>query len=147
MEEDFLQKYRDAQKHYLETAKKELRNGDKCSHWIWFIFPQIEGLGRSEMNRKYSIKNIAEAKAYINDAELWKNYDECCQNLLEFHNENPKKSIAEIMSSIDALKLRSSLTLFKFATTDEDKQTLLNKMLEIFYGGQECGRTKSILGI
>jgi hypothetical protein len=58
-----------------------------------------------------------------------------------------EKSIAEIMSSIDALKLRSSLTLFKFVTTDEDKQTLLNKMLEIFYGGQECGRTKSILGI
>ena len=147
MELDFLQKYRDAQKSYLERAKQELRNGEKVSHWIWFIFPQIEGLGRSETSREYAIKNLEEAKAYINDAELWKNYEACCQNLLSFHDEDPQKTIKEIMSSTDALKLCSSLTLFKVATTDEDKRKLLNKMLEIFYGGQECGRTKSILGI
>ena len=89
-------------------ARAELRAGRKASHWMWFVFPQIAGLGQSEMSRRYAIASLDEARAYLDHPVLGPRLRECAEALLS-HSD---KSAQEILGEIDAVKLRSSMTLF-----------------------------------
>jgi uncharacterized protein (DUF1810 family) len=112
-----LERFVDAQNHNgtYEMAVSELRVGDKMTHWMWFIFPQIKGLGRTPTSREYAISSLAEAQAYLQHPVLGPRLVECARILLGIEG----KSATEIMGTIDAMKLRSSMTLFMSAKPEE----------------------------
>ena len=109
-----LQRFVSAQEPVFEQVVSELRQGAKRTHWIWFIFPQIEGLGHSQTARKFSLSSLEEAQAYINHSLLGQRLRECTHlvNLVK------GRSIQEIFGYPDDLKFRSSMTLFAHATSD-----------------------------
>ena len=98
-----------------DRAIRELRNGRKTSHWMWFVFPQIAGLGFSQMSRMYAISSLEEARAYLVHPVLGPRLRECAQTIAEIR----KKSAEDILGDIDAVKLRSSMTLFHRADPSE----------------------------
>jgi uncharacterized protein (DUF1810 family) len=106
-----LQRFVDAQQPIFETVKRELGEGRKQSHWMWFIFPQIRGLGHSHMARKFAISSQEEAEAYLNHSVLGNRLREC-SGLVASHRE---RSIEEFFGYPDTLKFRSSMTLFAYA--------------------------------
>ncbi|OBI41505.1 calpastatin [Mycobacterium kyorinense] len=125
-----LQRFVDAQARVYHTVVEELRAGRKRSHWIWFIFPQLAGLGSSPTAAKYAISSLDEAQAYLHHQELGPRLHECAQLV----NGIGGRSIAEIFGSPDDLKVRSSMTLFARATDDNrDFVALLDK----YYDGQQ----------
>jgi len=97
-------------------AVAELRRGRKTSHWMWFVFPQIEGLGYSSMARRYAISSLDEARAYLAHPVLGRRIHEASAILLELDTRSPES----VFGSIDAVKLRSSMTLFDRAVSDDD---------------------------
>ncbi len=103
-----LQRFVDAQQSIYDRALAELNAGHKQSHWMWFIFPQIAGLGHSDMARRYAIKDADEATAYLKHPLLGPRLEQCAQALLA-HAERPAR---QILGSPDDMKLRSSMTLF-----------------------------------
>lgn len=103
-----LQRFVDAQQSIYDRALAELNAGHKQSHWMWFIFPQIAGLGHSDMVRRYAIKDADEATAYLEHPLLGPRLEQCAQALLA-HAERPAR---QILGSPDDMKLRSSMTLF-----------------------------------
>jgi uncharacterized protein (DUF1810 family) len=105
---DNLKRFLDAQQRDYATALTEIKSGRKRSHWIWYIFPQIDGLGYSEMSKRYGIKDLPEAIAYLAHPVLGKRLIEISAVLLELKSV----SATGIMGSPDDLKLRSSMTLF-----------------------------------
>jgi len=132
-----LSRFVDAQEDVYKDVIKELKNAQKTSHWIWFIFPQLKGLGRSYYSDFYGIKNIDEARAYSEHKTLWARYLECCNILLGINGY----TIYEIMGFTDGVKLQSSLTLFYEAT----KEKILNDLLTKYYGGEKCFSTLKLL--
>lgn len=125
-----LQRFVDAQEPVYPRVVAELRAGRKQSHWMWFIFPQIEGLGFSAMAQKYAIASRAEAEAYLAHPVLGTRLRECTQ----FVNAASGTNITAIMGSPDDMKLRSSMTLF--ARTSDDNAAFL-AVLDKYYGGEE----------
>lgn len=123
-----LNRYLKAQKYDYEQALKEIQNGKKESHWMWYIFPQITGLGQSDMAKYYEIKSLTEAKEYLNNEILKARLINMCQSLLNLKTNNP----IEIFGPIDALKLKSSMTLFSYISEDE----IFNQVLEKFYNNE-----------
>ena len=121
-----LERFRRAQEGDYETALREIRNGEKESHWIWYIFPQIRGLGQSSMATYYEIQGWDEAVAYWNDPLLSGRLVEITRELLK-HD----KPIRQIMGSPDHLKLRSCMTLFYLVS----RERVFMDVLEKFYGG------------
>lgn len=117
----------------------ELRRRRKTGHWIWFVFPQIAGLGQSAMSREYAIGSLAEAKAYLDHPILGPRLIEACQALL-LHRE---RAAVDILGSIDATKVRSSATLFRAAAPDI---TVFGEILDAFYGGKADEATLARLG-
>jgi uncharacterized protein (DUF1810 family) len=113
-----------------ERALAELRAGRKTSHWMWFVFPQIEGLGRSATAQAYAISSLAEARAYLGHPVLGPRLRECADALLSLDGSDP----VAVMGPIDALKLRSSITLFSRADPDEER---FPRVLRKFYDGAE----------
>lgn len=111
-------------------ALGELRAGRKTSHWMWFVFPQIEGLGRSPTARAYAISSLDEARAYLEHPALGPRLRECADALLDLASDDP----VAVMGPIDAVKLRSSMTLFARADPSEDR---FAGVLRKFYGGEE----------
>ncbi len=111
-----------------ETVLAELRRGRKTSHWIWFIFPQIAGLGRSAMSQHFAIASLDEARAYLAHPVLGARLRECVGILLAIE----VRSADEIFGPLDAMKVRSSMTLFHRAAPDEPEFRLV---LERFYDG------------
>jgi uncharacterized protein (DUF1810 family) len=103
-----LERFIDAQSSMHDQALDEIRAGGKQSHWMWFIFPQFEGLGSSETSRYFAIKSRAEAEAYLAHQVLGRRILECAQAVLDVQN----RSAVEIFGPVDAMKLRSSATLF-----------------------------------
>ena len=99
----------------FQRAVAELRSGRKVSHWMWFIFPQIAGLGLSAMSQRYAISGLAEARAYLEHPVLGTRLVECATILAATDG----KSAAEILGPVDAMKLRSSMTLFAAAAPDQ----------------------------
>lgn len=124
-----LERFVAAQRGVYDRALAELRQGRKTSHWMWFVFPQIAGLGRSEMSVRYAISTVDEAVAYWRHDTLGPRLRACVEALLK-HGE---PSAREIMGSPDDLKLRSSLTLFALAVPDEP---LFAQALQRFFDGE-----------
>lgn len=135
----FFRRFLRAQEQKYSTALRELRNGAKYSHWIWYIFPQVAGLGRSQMSKDFAIKSKSEVIAYLEHPVLGARLLECTQALL-LHKE---KSIEEVMGGYtDARKLRSSMTLFGVLS---DPYSAFSEVLFTFYDGREDGRTLQFL--
>jgi uncharacterized protein (DUF1810 family) len=109
-----LQRFIDAQHGVIERAMDELRKGRKQSHWIWFIFPQIAGLGSSAMSRRFAIASLAEANAYAAHPVLGPRLRSCT----ELVNDSPYPSISDVLGFPDDRKFHSSMTLFVQATDD-----------------------------
>jgi uncharacterized protein (DUF1810 family) len=125
-----LKRFVDAQAPVYGDVVEELRAGRKRSHWMWFVFPQLRGLGGSPMAARYGIGSLDEARAYLRHAVLGPRLRECTRLV----NQVQDRSAAQILGSPDDLKLRSSMTLFALATDDnEDFVALLDK----YYGGQQ----------
>ena len=112
MDEFNLERFLEAQIFTYEAAMNELSQGKKTGHWIWYIFPQIEGLGSTDMTKLFSIKSTQEASAYLKHPILGKRLIESCEILLSLN----ATSISEVMGFPDDLKLRSSMTLFEYVS-------------------------------
>ena len=123
-----LERFVEAQEHVYESVLAELRAGRKTGHWIWYIFPQIAGLGHSAMSQHYAITSLAEAIAYLAHPVLGARLRECAGIVLDIRG----RTAVEIFGSIDAMKLRSSMTLFHRAAPDE---TVFAQVLDRYYGG------------
>ena len=135
-----LQRFLRAQEPIYATALAELRGGQKRSHWMWFIFPQIEGLGQSPTSKYYAIKSLAEAQAYLQHPLLGPRLQECAEAVLAIEG----RSAAEIFGFPDDLKLRSSMTLFA-ALAGPD--SVFARVLERFYDGRPDEQTLQIAGL
>ena len=133
-----LYRFLSAQEPVYDTVLDELRAGRKSSHWIWFIFPQITGLGRSAMAQKFAIGSLNEAKAYLKHPVLGPRLRECTQLVLDVNGRSAK----EILGYPDDLKFRSCMTLFLTAATDN---TLFNSALLKYFDGKPDQMTLDIL--
>jgi uncharacterized protein (DUF1810 family) len=122
-----------------EAAVSELRAGRKTSHWMWFVFPQLSGLGRSAMAQTYAISSLAEARAYLEDPVLGPRLIECARILTELEGQTPE----QIFGATDAMKLRSSMTLFSRAAVDN---TPFQDVLNDYFGGVTDEATERLLG-
>ena len=127
-----LQRFVDAQNSggTYDQAVSELRRGRKVSHWIWFVFPQIAGLGRSSTAQAYAIADLAEAQAYLAHPVLGPRLLECSRIVVD----HADKSAEQIFGGIDAMKLRSSMTLFARAAPDEP---IFAAVLDAFFPGPD----------
>lgn len=110
----YLQRFVDAQRSVFTEVRQELQDGCKRGHWMWFVFPQIQGLGHSQMARKFAISSRAEAEAYLDHPILGSRLRECGQLVMQVEG----RSIREIFGHPDDLKFRSSMTLFAHATAE-----------------------------
>lgn len=126
MDINSLDRFLEAQERMHEIALKEIKNGEKESHWMWYIFPQLRGLGKSQMAYAYGINGLEEAKAYLAHPVLSARLIEISEALLEHKG----KDIEDILGDIDAMKLRSSMTLF--ALISEEVSTF-QRVLDCFY--------------
>ena len=124
-----LDRFVQAQTLMYPVTLKEIENGKKQSHWMWYMFPQLRGLGRSSMAHMYGISDLKEAIAYLEHPTLSGRLLELCGALL-LHKD---KSAFEIFGELDAMKLRSSMTLF--ALTSEE-YTIFDEVLEVFFDGE-----------
>ena len=140
-----LDRFIKAQEGDYDRALKEIKNGRKQSCWMWYIFPQIIGLGSTSMAKEYAIKNIEEAIEYLNNDILKNRLVEISQALLDL--EEDKDNIREIMGYPDDLKLRSSMTLFKKAEESSEIKcdNIFQKVLDKFYNGEDDNLTLKIL--
>lgn len=136
--EQGLQRFIDAQHDCYEQVCNELRHGYKSSHWIWYIFPQLKGLGRSPTAWYYGLNDLEEARCYLRHPVLGQRYLECCRLLLP-HRE---LSARAILGSPDDQKLHSSLTLFLSVQSDLEPLSLL---LDAFYQGLMDSNTLELL--
>ena len=123
-----LERFVDAQHGAYPGVLRELRAGHKSNHWIWFIFPQIAGLGLSDMSRTYAIGSLEEARSYLVHPILGPRLRECATTLLAV----PDRSAADILGRVDAMKLRSSMSLFLRAAPDE---VVFQRVLDRFFDG------------
>ncbi len=133
-----LQIFVQAQEDIYEQALAELKNGSKESHWMWFVFPQIAGLGNSEMARKYAIPNLADAKAYLSHDLLGSRLRECTEAVLAVEG----RTAHEIFGSPDDVKLKSCMTLFEVA---DGPDSVFSSILEKYFEGQRDERSLTIL--
>jgi uncharacterized protein (DUF1810 family) len=133
-----LQRFVDAQEDAAIYARalSELRAGRKQGHWIWFVFPQIAGLGQSPMSQAYAIRSLDEARAYLEHPLLGARLRESTEALLA---ADPDASAEAILGGIDAIKVRSSMTLFHRAAPEEP---IFKEVLDRFYGGEADPETE-----
>ena len=125
-----------------ERAVAELHAGRKQSHWMWFVFPQVAGLGQSPTARTYAVSGLDEARAYLAHPVLGPRLREVARAAAEVGSRDP----VDVMgSSIDAMKLRSSMTLFAAAAQDEDDERLFQRVLDRFFDGEPDPRTTALL--
>lgn len=135
-----LSRFKKAQEQDFKTAFKEIKNGRKMSHWMWYIFPQIQGLGKSSTSQYYGIKDLNEARAFINDPYLGENLKKISMALLELEENNA----VAIFGKPDDIKLKSCMTLFSCISEDG---SIFHKVLEKYFDGRQCKRTLSIIGL
>lgn len=134
-----LQRFVDAQSDgAYDQARTELANGRKTSHWMWFVFPQVFGLGQSATSRWFAIRDLDEARAYLGHDVLGPRLRECVDILLDTHG----RSAERIFGSVDAMKLRSSMTLFARAAPGEPGFT---RVLDRYFDAVPDPRTERLL--
>jgi uncharacterized protein (DUF1810 family) len=124
-----LQRFVDAQSSVYEQVCSELRAGKKSGHWMWFIFPQIQGLGSSSLARKYAISSTDEATAYLSHPDLGSRIRECSRLVLTIEG----RTIYQIFGSPDDIKFRSSMTLFVHTAPGEQ---VFQDALQKYFGGE-----------
>ncbi len=135
-----LSRFTTAHQRDYETALHEIRQGRKKSHWIWYIFPQVRGLGKSSTSQYYAIQSLEEARAFLNDPVLGGHLTEISAALLTL----PTNNASDIFGWPDNLKLRSCMTLFSLVSAPD---SVFHQVLDKFFGGQHDGRTLQILHI
>lgn len=135
-----LDRFLDAQRGDYAAALAEVRRGRKTSHWMWYIFPQIAGLGQSSTARYYSIRDLEEAREYYAHPVLGQRLREISGALLELRGSDP----VAVFGGIDSMKLKSSMTLFAVAAPDDP---LFQQVLDKYYGGEQDAMTLRILGL
>lgn len=133
-----LQRFVDAQEGVFEQALAEIRRGRKSSHWMWFIFPQLAGLGFSAMSQQYAISGLPEAEAYLAHPVLGPRLKKCAEAAIQV----PAKTAQEIFGSPDHVKLRSSATLFSRVSTAD---SVFQRLLDRFFGGEPDHKTLNLL--
>ncbi len=131
-----LDRFIEAHKEDYENALSEIKKGRKLTHWMWYIFPQIVGLGMSETTKYYEIKSLEEAKLYLNNKLLGIHLIEISKVLLELNTSNP----VEIFGEVDALKLKSSMTLFSLVSENE----IFDKVIDKYFDGNKDSDTIKI---
>jgi uncharacterized protein (DUF1810 family) len=134
-----LERFLDAQRGVYLGALEELRHGRKTGHWIWFIFPQVAGLGSSAMSQRFAIGSLDEARAYLAHPVLGARLRECAGAVLA----TTGRSAEEVLGPLDAVKLRSSMSLFHRAAPEEP---VFRQVLERFCGGRADEATDALLG-
>ena len=134
-----LDRFLDAQRGDYAVALAEVRRGRKTSHWMWYIFPQIAGLGQSSTARYYSIRDLEEAREYYAHPVLGQRLREISGVLLELRGSDP----VAVFGGIDSMKLKSSMTLFAMAAPDDP---LFQQVLDKYYAGEQDALTLRILG-
>ena len=137
MDQYNLNRFVEAQLVTYEIAMLELARGRKESHWVWYIFPQIEGLGKSDIAKLYSIKSLEEGRAYLEHPVLGQRLIEACEVLLSLKNT----SIDEVMGFPDDLKLLSSMTLFELVS---ESNSIFTKIIKVYFDDE---RDEKSLGI
>ena len=135
-----LDRFKSAQRGSYEEALAEIRRGRKNGHWMWYIFPQVSGLGMSATSLFYGIRGLEEAQAYMADPVLGQRLLEISEVLLDIETDNPR----EVFWFPDDLKLRSCMTLFAAAAPEHE---IFKKVLDKFFGGSADDMTLDILGI
>jgi uncharacterized protein (DUF1810 family) len=133
-----LQRFVDAQDRVFERVRSELRAGYKRGHWMWFVFPQVKGLGRSGMAWDFAISSREEAVAYLNHPVLGPRLRECCQLLSQVEG----RTAQQILGTPDDLKFRSSMTLFAAVAPDDD---VFEALLRKYFAGERCQSTLEFL--
>lgn len=133
-----LNRFLEAQNQTYIKALSEIKKGQKQSHWMWYIFPQIKGLGKSEMTNFYALKDVHEAEAYLQHPILGKHLLEISAALLEIKD----KSATAILGTPDDLKLHSSMTLFAEIA---DKPNVFENILNHFYNGSKDEKTLNLI--
>ena len=136
-----LERFLKAQESSYDIALQELNDGRKRSHWMWYIFPQLKALGYSETALYYGIADMEEAKSYLAHPILKARLVACCEAIL-LHKD---KSALRILGDIDAMKLKSSMTLF--ALTSDEENSVFHQVLTQFYDGKMDAKTKEILSV
>jgi len=134
-----LQRFVEAQNPVYDHVRLELQRGQKTGHWMWFIFPQIQGLGHSSMAEKYAVASLKEAQAYLEHSILGPRLVECTELMLQISG----KTLAEILGYPDNFKFKSCMTLFNRANPRQD---VFQKALKKFCGGEEDAKTIERLG-
>ncbi len=130
IEKDYdLERFIEAHNDDYNRALNEVKSGRKLTHWMWYIFPQIAGLGMSETAKYYEIKSLDEARAYLNNELLKDHIIEISNALLELDKTDP----VEVFGDVDALKLKSSMTLFSYVSDDE----IFNKVIDKYFNGSK----------
>ena len=137
--DDELDIFIEAQDTVWDDVLRELTAGQKTSHWMWFVFPQLAELGRSRMSQLFGIEDLAEATAYLNHTELRRRLVEVSRLMLTHKGKDP----ADILGHIDARKLRSSMTLFAAVP---DAPAEFQEILDRFYDGKPCAQTRQAIG-
>ena len=133
-----LERFVSAQEHCYDRALEEIKNGRKESHWMWFVFPQIIGLGMSDTSIFYSISDIGEAKLYLDHEVLGHRLVEITKELLELETDDP----VDVFGGIDAIKLNSCMTLFDYVS---DEETVFSEVIDKFYDGQKDEKTLQLI--
>ena len=133
-----LRRFVDAQAHTYDQALAELRAGEKRTHWMWFVFPQVVGLGRSGMAQRFAVAGLDEARAYVAHPVLGPRLVECARALTGLDTDDA----ARVLGPVDAQKLRSSMTLFAHAAPD---QPVFREVLDHYFGGAlDPGTTRRV---
>lgn len=138
MSEYDLKRFIEPNTNDYDTALSEIREGSKKSHWIWYIFPQLKGLGKSYNSEYYGLLNADEARKYLNHPLLGKHLTEITEALLELKGNDPVK----VMGRIDALKLKSSMTLFAEVS---EKGSVFHQVLDKYFNGERDELTLSMI--
>jgi uncharacterized protein (DUF1810 family) len=133
-----LQRFENAQSFVYDEALMEIHAGKVQTNWVIFMFPQVAGLGKSDSSKEFAISSVEEARAYVQNEELWDNYLELLMVLMNHKGTLPQL----IFGKNDAMKLKSSLTLFNFI---KPKEQIIKKVLETFYQGQTDKKTLEII--
>ena len=141
MDVNSLDRFLYAQEKMYATALKEIRTGRKLSHWMWYIFPQLRGLGSSERSYIYGINGIKEAREYLAHPVLSKRLIEISEAFLS-HKGRPAEEILGDMGRIDAKKLKSSMTLFAYIS---EENSVFHQILQSFFNGNQDKRTLKMI--
>ena len=138
-DDDEYDHFVDAQDSVWDAVLRELDEGRKRSHWMWFVFPVLEGVGESGTALFYALRDVEEAEGYLAHPVLGPRLIDCCQRVLD----HPRSSAREIFGSTDAWKLHNCATLFRHAAEDPEP---FESILRVFFDGRDADRTVDLLG-